>query len=211
MAKLISDTVMKTIFSDTTLTNTDIDLLNEAITSRIEEYCKTSIGKKSVRVYFDSVQTIKPEFLPISKVVHLIDGDRGKPLDDSELPNFPTEGWETELEYVSTPMIEGTDYYVYKTHVSIPSPSGKLKGVVLDYEYGVSIEDIPTSVHTVAEDLARYEHFKLTEGALLFYDKQTFEERTYEFSGKSEKRILAGLAPFIRSISGRGRLRIGVI
>ena len=89
--------------------------------------------------------------------------------------------------------------------------SFKLNGAILDYEYGVSLEDIPSSVYDVALDLARFQYFKETEGLLLFYDKQTFEERSYEFNSSREKQILARLNPWVRKLQGRGRFRIGVI
>ena len=211
MAQLISLEQMKRIFVDTVLTDEELTNLSEAITGRIEEYCSTGIGLKSKREHFDSTKTIKPEFLPITKVVHLIDGDKGKPLNNADYPDFPKEDWKTEIEYVSALMTEGTDYIVYKDHITIPNPSGELNGVVLDYEYGVSIEDIPSSVYDVALDLARFQYFKETEGLLLFYDKQTFEERSYEFNTSREQQILARLNPWVRKLQGRGRIRIGVI
>lgn len=211
MALLISLEQMKRIFVDTALTDEELTNLSEAITGRIEEYCSTSVGLKTKRDCFDSTQTIRPELIPITKVVHLIDGDRGRPLNDADYPDFPKEQWQTDIEYVSSPMIEGTDYIVYRDHITIPSPSGKLNGAILDYEYGVSLEDIPSSVYDVALDLARFQYFKETEGLLLFYDKQTFEERSYEFNSSREKQILARLNPWVRKLQGRGRFRIGVI
>ncbi len=211
MALLVTLEQMKRIFVDTALTDEELTKLSEAITARIEEYCSTGIGIKAIRERFDSLQTIKPEFLPITKVVHLIDGDKGKPLNTSDYPDFPKEDWKTDIEYVSPLMTEGTDYIVYKDHITIPSPSGELNGVVLDYEYGTSIEDIPSSVYDVALDLARFQYFKETEGLLLFYDKQTFEERSYEFNSSRERQILARLNSWVRKLQGRGRIRVGVI
>jgi len=211
MAMLISLDQMKRIFTETSLSDAELEAISEAITGTIEEYCNTSIGLKRRRERFDSTRTIKPEFLPITRVINLIDGNRGLPQDTANIPDFPNEDWQTDIEYVSTPMIEGTDYIVYKDKITIPNPSGKLNGVVLDYEYGIRTEDIPISVYDVALDLARFQYFKETEGLLLFYDKQTFEERSYEFNSSRERQILSRLNSLVRKFQGRGRIRIGVI
>ena len=104
MAMLVSLEQMKRIFVDTTFTDDELIKLSEAITGRIEDYCNTGIGIKARRERFDSTMTIKPEFLPITEVIHLIDGDRGKPASGADYPDFPKEDWKPDIEYVSPRM-----------------------------------------------------------------------------------------------------------
>jgi hypothetical protein len=186
MVKLISDAKLVKLFPENT--SGELTEISERITNLIQEYCNTTF---EVLTYAnekqDSRDPLVLEHMPLVSVSSLVDNE--------------------------STLVEGTDFYVYPDGLRISSPSGYNKAVTISYSAGFAA--IPEGVKLVAEQLAEYWAFKESEGNLLFYKSQVFEEREYVTQADlNEQKILRGLRKYVQNTSSRLRrpgLRFGVI
>jgi len=167
--------------------------LNISITQMIEEYCNTKFDSRSYEgEYYDDKADILLDNMPILSITS-VQRKNGEDLTD---------------------LVADEDYYVYPDRLVMDSPTGYRRYLKIAYVAGMP--SVPPLAYQVALDLARYKAFKDTEGIMLFYKAQTFEERQYQTNPDvSEVKILSRLSRYVQSSrkksAGKGAIRVGVM
>ena len=167
--------------------------LNASITRMIEEYCNTKFDTRTYEdEYCDDRSSVLFFNMPIISVESVYR------IDDTELLLLDAD----------------EDYYVYPDRLDLVSATGNKRGLVVSYTAGLPV--VPPIAYEVALDLARYKAFKESEGILLFYKSQTFEERQYKTNPSlDEFKILGRMKQYVqlgkKTSAGKGSIRVGVM
>jgi len=176
----------------------DVSDLVASITNTITEYCNTTFEViEYTDEVLDSSSKLVPAHLPIVAV-------------SSFQETISFDG--TDKEYRES-VVEDYDYFVYPSNILLEDPYSLRKGIKISYTAGY--DSVPESVYQIADELANFRYFKSSEGSLLFYKSQVFEEREYEFDqSMSEAKILYKLHRYKQAAPKKnrtGKFRVGVI
>jgi hypothetical protein len=188
---IVNSTFLDQIFP--TYTASEQDKVQGDIQALVEEYLNTTLfSAEYLDEVLDGSTYMLFRHMPIISI--------------SKLEYKASDEWAT--------LVEGTDYFVYSDRVVLPNIVAGRQNIRVSYTAGMPV--YPKLINMVAEELAAFLAFKRSEGSLLFYKTQTFEERTYEVSNTSIPTILKKLSRLVvRSLKDNNRqngtVRIGVI